>query len=465
MGKIFSSVFPIDSASGIEELGETARKWISGSPHHRVEYSDLEGMSSDKFDLKKGNVSVNTLRRVSDGGDNWGMRYAQKAETETFYSELVGEHKEGEFMVSMALNYEANKIGPKIDEPQKPRILTDIINSQGGDYDGKVLKTQTRPYFLNHDSIDFVAEIINNDSDNTLPIIYLSRDNMDEMPLSNKQIHSCATLMAGMAHVLVEPSRDFSFELKKHTNKNTYNGAIGIYWPNGMVKKTFPESEYGVISEIYNTIREYSLNLVLPRSLTFEGLRSMQAYDRMDELKQETAYEKDEVLRMALEDISAKDREIEELRETIGRMHGEAVKDAKRSIDNDASLLRSPKSAELYPGEIRDKAIDALKRYADNIPHDSRRYDLIKDIISVNKQTGKYEKIVKILGSLFKGKDRKIGSGMEKRLNNLGFALDRADHHKIYIPGHESRSWPLGSTDSENRAGKNALKDIKKKLL
>jgi len=90
------------------------------------------------------------------------------------------------------------------------------------------------PYYFKNEDIDLAAELINGDLDCRLPIIYISVYKNKKYLLSKNAIAELAKELSGIAHVVVEPNRDFSLELSELTNNlNVFKGYIGIYWANG----------------------------------------------------------------------------------------------------------------------------------------------------------------------------------------------------------------------------------------
>ncbi|MFX8903204.1 hypothetical protein ABTM99_20040, partial [Acinetobacter baumannii] len=81
----------------------------------------------------------------------------------------------------------------------------------------------------NDDDVNLANLILSGKCSKSLPIIYISAIVDGEWLLTEEEIKKLAYDLGGIAHVVVEPNRHFSFKLRDQCNgRNLYGGTIGI---------------------------------------------------------------------------------------------------------------------------------------------------------------------------------------------------------------------------------------------
>lgn len=114
--------------------------------------------------------------------------------------------------------------------PLKPHLITQSIEDGWAVSDGQ-LAIQSNPHHLSKQDLPTASAVIAGNATSFLPCIYVSRNNDNSLPLD---VASLAKKSSGVAHVIVEPDRGFSFKLMEACDgTNPYGGAIGIVTPDG----------------------------------------------------------------------------------------------------------------------------------------------------------------------------------------------------------------------------------------
>jgi len=463
MVKIYSTVFPVSKGRVVEDLAQTTKTWIAGSPHRKINEEELADIAQDGFRFEGDDFEIQTARH-ENGELLYGTRLIEKSTSAIRTTDIVGCKTDSLFDVSISHNYETIKIGEAVQGMSKPRIVNDIITDLGGAFDGRTLRVQKSPYMISEDDLEFVAEVVNNSSDNKLPVVYLSKER-DKYLLADP--NRLAFKLGGMAHVLVEPSKDFSHNLRRATNgRNCYNGAAAIYWPNGMSFFILPRDSNKPAYVLYDKVQEHSLFSITPKELTFDGILSRQSSDKLAELKSSKKVTVDEALGIAEDEIDRRDREINELKSKISSLEQKVIQQSRQSTTAGGQLLEVPEMTELYRGELQDIIIDALKSYSSGTVPDSRRYDMVMALIEKNQETGEKSEIVDAVNRVFKSASRKFTDAMAKDLRKLGFEVEHGSkHHHVYVPGNDGRRCTIPKTASDHRSMKNACSELKRKLL
>src|SRR5574341_400758 len=116
---------------------------------------------------------------------------------------------------------------------------------------------------------------------------------------------------------------------------------------------------------------------------------------------------------------------------------------------------------------MRDMLIYLLQGQQNFIQKDSRREDLLKAVLELNKPSGQRNRIIETLDTIFKSAPRKITGDIANQLRQLGLEVTHTEggHMQIYVQGYESRKYTISSTCSDSRGRKNELSGIKNKLL
>lgn len=484
MALIYQTVFPVNKTKSLNDLAEVIKTWIAGSPHRNITERELSDISRDEFRFSKGHVSIESLRHEEGADNTYGVRLVEKSNA-TRTTDVVAHTGSAGFDFAVAHEYESQRIGDVFRGMSKPRIVKDVIKQLGGGFDGTCIATKTEPHFVEEDALEFVADIINNASDNRLPIIYISKSNTGQMIAHPG---SLAYELCGMAHVLVEPSRDFSYKLKNLTNgKNIFAGAIGIHWPNGMRCYFTPDTvSTDIVSKLYNIITQAAINTIVPHNLSFDGIKSLKTAKRIELLMKEVVKAKgmDEILRLSEEE---KAKIISENAQTLELFSGEndllrkqyeelagkyrALEQRLVSMSNrrqDAGeLIKKPQTAELYNGETADLVIAALRNFLNYVPDQSRRQDIIKAILNTNKPTGMLEQIIDTIKRAFAEHPGDYKPALGNMLRSVGLSVVEGENYPtVFVPGHEGRKVSISKTPSDTqRTRKNERTRIERDLL
>src|SRR5690606_21637042 len=120
--------------------------------------------------------------------------------------------------------------GTPIPRAKQPYIVKQLIRNLGGGEDGQ-LTVSDLPISLAPGDAELAASIISGEAKIGLPVVYVSVGNGGECYLDCRQL---AKRLCGLAHVVIEPDRKFSFEVRDLVDgENPYGGAIGVFWPQG----------------------------------------------------------------------------------------------------------------------------------------------------------------------------------------------------------------------------------------
>ncbi|SFQ45922.1 hypothetical protein SAMN05216177_11530 [Ectopseudomonas toyotomiensis] len=268
-----------------------------------------------------------------------------------------------------------------------------------------------------------------------------------------------------MAHLLTEPNRDFSFNLKHETKQNNaYGGAVAIYWPEGLGKYLFlPWGKYEdpeqIEIEAQKVIRSALLSMRPLKECTWQHVNEQKTRAAIEALKSEGSVEIDQYIALFDSETASLREEISKLERENQRLKSQAF---SRSSENEQIDLVVPSlETDLYHGEHQNIIIEALENLTSSIPDKCRRKkDVIKGILEKNKKIDAKLEITKTIKETLSNYQR-MDEKTRRTLERLGFTITSdGTHYKLLFNSDSRYPIIIAKTPSDFRAGKNTASDI-----
>ena len=150
--------------------------------------------------------------------------------------------KDNQDLIRLRTQCIATRAGARLEVPRKPYLLKSILVDGWGGMDG-LLEVSDKPHWLGGGEADLglACAITLGRASTFLPVIYVSAIEDGVWLLSRSEIEKLSYDLGGVAHVVVEPSRAFSFDLRTiSSGKNSYGGTLGVSLPgHGIVRKFY----------------------------------------------------------------------------------------------------------------------------------------------------------------------------------------------------------------------------------
>jgi len=460
----FSTLFPVDSDANIDRLIDVAQTWIVGSPHSQLTDEELSRhVGKAEWQHKVGSETLSFIAANTAEYNSAGVRYEKQDSELRWVTDIIGTKLELGFYVSVQVSCDTSNPATYIPEPKKPYIVRQLLDSIGGGEDGELTVKDT-PHFLSNSDIELATSLIQGSSGVKLPVVYVSAERGNEPFVDAGKL---ARWFAGMAHVVVEPNREFSFRLMHEvSHNNAYGGAVGIYWPGGAGKKVLLPSisdydSFHLEREVSNSLRA-GLNAVrTPRYCTWGNLKELNARRRVEKLKSEGSTEIESYIDAFDEELAAKSDELSDANREISRLTAalQAAQSASSVASGDPVLVKGSEK-ELYPNEYKDMLLLILIKLKSQVPANSRREHLLEDVISANTSTGGVEERASSVKAQMRSY-RNMDNDMRRFLEELGFEVTgEGKHYKAVFKGDERYIISLPKTSSDHRAGKNIASEI-----
>jgi hypothetical protein len=432
---IFRTQFPISSSSTNQEIILIVKQWLELSEHYKIK----ESLQNIQIQPQDSEISCEgeTLKFNFFSDLNLeilGVKFVyQENENEQWVTQLIANKQESSFHVSIELDYNSKYPSHTVPHPNKPYLIKTILQQCPDGNDG-ILSTNGKPLYLKNSEIDKAVSLITGNGSNIMPILYVSANDNDEHNINPVKL---AELLYGMAHVVVEPNRKFSFQLREKSNyQNAYKGSVGIYWSGGLGKQIIsPLETRKPINEIFHLIRKALLAQNLEETLTWGNLKNKKNSFQLQELKKDGEKNLQEYVDLLDSDLSAKDNQIKVLKEEITKLK-ETLKlqNLSSPAQKEENFLSKGTEDELYSGEFNDGIMKILRREFDNAEINSRKKKVLESVINANPEIGKLDE--------FKTKIRKVlseawSSKVEKELVAIGITVKSdGGHHKLYFKNH-----------------------------
>lgn len=465
----YSTEFPIDDKTTVTDVLSLACEWITGSPHTKIPESALGELPIDtEIHITVDDESVTIGAAKTDAFEIGGVRYVRiEDKSLEWITSIVTVKTPLHHLLSVQVSCEALTTAARLPTPKKPYVIRQVLSELGGGMDGSI-PVADKPFYLGENEADVAAKLISGVAGNRLPIVYVSA-NYDGSHIVNPT--QLAKWVSGMAHVVVEPSRAFSVNLKSlSASRNAYGGNVGVYWPESEARKSYyldTKHNTGDIiqTDIANDIRIAISNRRQKTNCNWLHLNEVISRCRYDKLKASGSTELNAFVEAFDSDQRAKEDRINEAEQEIGRLTAELRKYGAGNQSSSSGLIASGKEQDLYQGEIKDIVILALQDSLRNSRDDSRRRHVIQDLLQHNELTGTavtFEEEIKSIFKSYVDMDAKTRTALAR----LGFDVsEEGKHYKAVFQGDGRYTFSISKTSSDHRAGRNMASDINNKLF
>ena len=415
--------------------------------------------------------------------------------------EYMFDKQKGQLLIKFEDNMGYTKRESRLTKPfSAPGIIRTVIDSGLCYTPADCLPITSFPLSINEENKGLVSSymlrvltpVTKGWSENLKPVIYIPINGVRKKPIAVKAF---SNRLKGIAHVVYPESRKIHKYIKKHASIRLKNNKITVIYPTVVSEQLSSKVQCFPLPTSMSSMNKLFLQIVdLAKASTFSNQYSIE-YLREDILKRKIrnlkeAYDIELRSRIAAEKQILFMRESEiHIREEIAEKVMSEAEEIVESYESDIADLRNTnyeiemkyhgletenmrlrnrlknpdqipalfygKEKEFYLGEIPDLLMSVLEDSLVSIPENSRKHDIVKDVLSANgfKHIGhiRNEKIKTLLKS-YTGMTSKIRGGLE----DLGFHIEeKSGHYKVTYFGDSRYLAILGSTPSDVRSGKN----------
>jgi hypothetical protein len=407
----------------------------------------------------------------SDGVSSIGFRYDFPDESGRIWrTEAVAKFSKGapsENVLRIRTQCLASDPGAKIEASKKPFFIKTLIHDCITLNDG-LLSVSDCPIFLRDDllSLEVAEAAFLGSASEFLPVIYFSKQTGGDYLFSTDELKKLTYRLGGVAHVILEPSREFSFKLRDRVaGRNPYDGTIGICLPQkGQVRKFYLGGVFQNQTHLLGVIEEFVINS--------RSTMPSKGWDWSELQEQSLRYQRSVNRdRLSAEETEALyNEEIENLQERIKDLEEQLKRSDFSNIFENGSNV-GPASfhgsgiPEIYEGEVNDRIhylIDVALKNSNQYGLDKRSNAIADELLSQHVPSDALAILREGLKSAVKDPKR-VGKEVSALLASYGYTKKSEKNHIRLEPRKEFvglSSITVPKTPSENRGLKNLKSQI-----
>lgn len=466
---VWATEFPLHPDTDLEDVIRVGKHWLAGSPHsnwHLDDFHEEEPLGEVvEYEAHGRILFVATLRKDDRG---WaGLKETWTDENQyAWTTETVGRRTPDGVWVSVRVSCDRLQPWPKLPQAKKPYIVRMLLEELGHGVDAGI-QVDDKPVCLREPDVPRALKIVLGDLDNRLPVVYVSAPTRDTDSLD---VDKLARWLSGMAHVVVEPSRYFTFALSPHVgDANPYNGAVSVYWPRGDGRQTrllphWFDSHEELERATADEVQQALVHSRPTPELTWAFLREQISRDRIAELRDAGSTAVEEYVAEFDSEIDAYRQRLREANQEIGRLQADVRRlEAKKSTGS--GILNTGKEQPYYPGEIADAVLEALRAGKNSLHPEGRRRDIVNDVLDANSESDNGAEIIEDIKAALTG-ERDVSERDLRALERIGFSIKGGGKHTQAIYRNDQRYvFTIPKTSSDHRASKNVASEIIRRLF
>lgn len=461
----FACEFPVKNAETSAFI-DAVRRWLEGSPHTAFKPEDLAQISPEGHSLcVAGSERLEALIARERGKETAGFRHRVMSGAIEWQTTVVFSRTPDDCWISVRTARESAQATASLPKGKKPLLVRTLLAELKGGLDDE-LYCQDTPHFLKANDLGMATRLLNGDSDNYLPVVYISCG-FSGQPLV--RVEPLAKVLGGMAHVLVEPDRTFSRALQTGVgSRNAYGGSIGIYWPHGDSFKVLVDpyaiQEIDARHDVVDRVARSLLNRRPLARCTWSRAEADVASDVFKRLKESGSQEINDYVAVFDSELQAKERQLEDAELEIKKLAAR-LRQADAAKAGSTSFLQIENEQEFYTGEFANIIREGVSGAIESSQKGSRRQHVLAALFNSlpNSDVAKVKR--NDLKALLKGYTS-MTKNIRDGLIRMGFSIgEDGKHYKLTYMQDERYGFTLPKTGSDHRGGMNAVSDIAKRIF
>ncbi|NBC35252.1 hypothetical protein GTZ99_01620 [Novosphingobium sp. FSY-8] len=474
----FSTSFPIKQQKNRAAFPAQIVAWLRGIPNSTVLTLNAEHeLESENAHLVADSGEELRIRELVQEGRPIAIGFQHNMpdnKGRIWRTEAVLCYGEKNDFIGLTTQCLAGQHGAFLEQPKKPYLIKSILKAEWGDFDGEI-EVMDEPLWLkeNNDDLNFAQLVQNGKASAHLPVVYVSSTGKNEWILDKDEIEKIAYDLGGIAHIVVEPSRNFSFSLKELCNgNNVYNGTIGIFIPGiGFVRRFFIGHQFENVQILIDGICESARRLISSTpspAWSWSDLQEQALRNQRDSLKDAISQEDaNDLLEQYTDELKSAQDEIRRLKMELSdqSLRNIQVEDNHVIRENDLSSY----CQEIYDGEVKDRlrlAAQIAQNNVESLGIDARTVAVWKKFVeSSSRSYGLNELTENLKAATRDGKN--LADRVAYLLIRHGYHNKSDNKHVRLEPnsGYDGlQSITLPKTPSDHRTSKNQYAQISKTL-
>ncbi len=476
---LFSTVLSITDKLTPEKFLELVIEWNNTSKYAENIIPDIHWNGERNIRFGNDSLWMEFMEHATE--DILAVRYEKKAEDGRIWdSDYVVNFREKKICIRLDRSYADEGL---ITDPRfsTPHFITMLIE-RGYLKDDRGLEVLRTPVTVDEEDAGWLKDVFCGRKEYHLPIVYVSRKRSGQPSVD---VNWLSSRLKGAAHILVADVRkcDKVFR-EKCSPKVEVAGGIGIYYLSSVKRhKHFSATRYEkspelLLDRVVNHVISYAKIQKVDDLYTWGGVLQAVLQERIRQSREERLRIEEEsrkaihqskeaqdvandLLASVDEEIASLESQVEQYKNQVAALQAEnnGLR-AKMNGLTSMPLLYMGDETDLYDGEIKDIIESILVEARKNVTENSRRADILDDIIGVNGYKGYSEERIKRIKDMFKGYKNLSGS-MRRELQSMGMEISEdGSHYKIKYYGDDRYATSLAKTGSDHREGENISHQI-----
>lgn len=457
----FNTVLPMSADTSVDDFLRLCRQWQQGSPHRTLPLDDQP--IRDGLRYTSDVESLEFVRVEAAGAVHCGVRHVRKDEEGEWWTDVIGCKKDGAFPVAVVSTRSHFDLATSAELPKTPYIVGLLIRETGPMFDdGVCIETSAKE--VTADNLPLIAELLNCERNNRLPVVYVSKPFFGADYLVNPL--RLGQRLGGLAHVFYESDSEASKTLREMTDgKNAYNGSIGIYWPNGNYKRFFVrEAEEDVSRKIQNYIKRVLNTRRTPDECRWSFVQQLKFQQKV-ERHRAGAEEAEVLLEYALQENETMREQIKSLEAENHYLREHHQMYYTNDLDVKSALIFKGSEPELFPNEQTELVLDILEEKIKTGNCSPRVRNMLASILDANERTNHKEAFLARLKAVLTESGGLSAKG-KRELVRMGFELgEDGKHYKLTIKNDDRYAHPISKSPSDHRSQENNFAQLKRRFF
>lgn len=476
--RAFSTEFPVCPSANRAAFVAEIVAWIRGIEQQTVFSSgseaELDGANAHVRSATGEELRMRELRS-HDGWIAIGARHdlpddqGRVWRTECVLKRTAAEN--GQDLIRFRTQCIAATAGARLETPRKPFLVKALLKSRWGGTDGR-LSVSDQPWWLESSDADLstAASLTLGEEARWLPSVYISALEKTSWLLTTEEIEKLAYDLGGIAHVVVEPDRAFSFKLRDKTAaRNAYGGTIGLSVPGqGIIRRFYYGWQIQDRRELAAAVRATvsTLRSQMP-ALGWDWTELQEQVLRTQRERDKNRLSSAESERLYIEEIENLQDKVRSLEQQLSAAPSSSVGTDQDEFSTDNLVNRI--GPEVYPGEISDRLRFAARTtlsVCEQIGLDSRTTVLLERFVERLPASPALAELSQDLARTTKD-GKRVASDLTALLTRHGYS-EKSDNKHIRLEAKEGfnglDSITLPKTPSESRGLRNLRKQIERTL-
>lgn len=448
----------------LDDFFEIIIKWLKEeSPSQKVGELLEEVEDKTSVRLVEGYCTIETVSAEKNNVKYNLVRLSHIYHDQTWNTEVILQTKESQKVVYVHVECQGN--ASRFDDvpAYRSRIIRRFVES--GYIRQERLPIQCKPIEASNDIQDILVSAINGEYSLPYPLVYVTK--LRNTMGYEVNLEALSRQLGGLAHVVVETDDDYSYALKELTDgANPYGGRIGLYYKNGKPKVLRAEDsmlqplERMIVGEVVKAVTAQ----IGKTSPTWEEFYR-------DKLERESK----ESFELMMQAIDANDSLEDKLKKAREQIHFLTESNRQLMAKNESlvaaltaksqdTLINKSTMEEWYEGEQNDLLVTVMQKALRDLTDDSRAYELLSDLVSINAIKGEGKPIFDRLKAIL-SKGEILTDRDFRDLKELGFEITTdSTHYRLRFKENELYKFTIPKTPSDYRVGKNNVSDLTKRL-